>query len=44
MTPPAGERRVQFVGDSLTFKLAHPRARVWADAGWTACGRKGKGC
>ena len=36
MTPPAGERRVQFVGDSLTFKLAHPRARVWADAGWTA--------
>ncbi|MSU27057.1 MAG: amylo-alpha-1,6-glucosidase, partial [Pedosphaera sp.] len=36
MTPPAGERRVQFVGDNLTFKLAHPRARVWADAGWTA--------
>jgi glycogen debranching enzyme/glycosidase len=36
MTPGAGERRVQFVGDSLTFTLAHPRAREWADAGWTA--------
>ena len=36
MTPPAGERRVRFVGDCLTFTLAHPRAREWADAGWTA--------
>jgi len=36
MTPGAGERRVQFVGDQLTFTLAHPRAREWADAGWTA--------
>ncbi|NDA65328.1 MAG: amylo-alpha-1,6-glucosidase, partial [Verrucomicrobia bacterium] len=36
MTPGAGERRVQFVGDCLTFKLAHSRAREWADAGWTA--------
>ena len=36
MTPPAGERRVQFVGDSLTFTLAHQRAREWADAGWSA--------
>ena len=36
MTPPAGERCVQFVGDSLTFTLEHPRAREWAGAGWTA--------
>ncbi len=36
MTPGAGERRVQFVGDSLTFTLAHPRGREWAGAGWTA--------
>lgn len=36
MTPGAGKRRVQFVGDSLTFTLAHPRAREWADVGWTA--------
>ncbi len=36
MTPDAGERRVQFVGDSLRFTLAHPHAREWADAGWTA--------
>ena len=36
MTPGAGERRVQFVGDSLRFTLAHPHAREWADAGWTA--------
>ncbi len=36
MTPGAGERRVQFVGDSLTFTLAHPRAREWAEAGWIA--------
>lgn len=36
MTPGAGERRVRFVGDCLTFTLAHPRARVWAEAGWIA--------
>jgi glycosidase len=36
MIPGAGECRVQFVGDCLTFTLAHPRAREWADAGWTA--------
>jgi len=36
MTPGAGERRVQFVGDCLTFTLAHPRAREWAEAGWIA--------
>ena len=36
MTPGAGERRVQFVGDCLNFTLAHPRAREWAAAGWTA--------
>ncbi|MFM8469475.1 MAG: alpha-amylase family glycosyl hydrolase, partial [Limisphaerales bacterium] len=36
MTPPAGERRVRFVGDTLAFTLAHPRAREWAEAGWTA--------
>jgi glycogen debranching enzyme len=36
MTPGAGERRVRFVGDCLNFTLAHPRAREWAEAGWTA--------
>lgn len=36
MIPGAGERRVQFVGDCLTFTLAHPRAREWADSGWSA--------
>ena len=36
MFPPAGERQVRFVGDALAFTLAHPRAREWAEAGWTA--------
>ena len=36
MTPGAGERRVQFVGDHLVFTLTHPHAREWAAAGWTA--------
>lgn len=36
MSPGAGERRVQFVGDHLVFTLTHPHAREWAAAGWTA--------
>jgi len=36
MTPPAGERVVRFVGDTLAFSLKHSRAREWAAAGWTA--------
>ena len=28
MTPGAGERRVRFVGDALTFTLSHTRART----------------